>query len=324
MSRTPSRRVLWTLVATVAVVGGTIATSAIIEARRGRAAGDGASDPALPVDIVREAALATSVDQDGDALLDWEENLRGTDPKKPDTDGDGTSDGAEVAAGRDPRVPGPNDTAAEVASSTDAAEDAAYEASRKPGTRTDQFAQWFASNYYDLKADGGFSADDKEALVASFKSAIGEGGLSTTYRADLVPRLTSEDAASLAAYADEFASVHQRELTALAASTDANGYGRGFRSLGKALAAVRTPAALAEAEAKVANAYDTTGSVILLLSAGDDPLASLASMPSLQKAEDLRADASAEIARYLASHGVALQTGKYATFWNKMADASSQ
>lgn len=320
MNRSPSKRVLWTLVATVAVVGGTIATSAVIEARAARTESP-ASDPSLPVDIVREAALATSVDTDGDALLDWEEALRRTDPANVDTDGDGTGDGAEVAAGRDPRVRGPNDSNVDVASSTDASLSAEYEATRKIGTHTDQFAQWFASNYFDLKADGGFSAADQAALVSSFAGTIGSGGLSTAYRADLIPRLAATDAVALAAYADEFARVHEERFTAISGGGDTADYGRGFRSLAAAIAAIKTPAAIADAAARVANAYDTTGSVILLLAAGDDPLASLASMPSLQLSEDARAKASGEIARYLAARGVALQSSRYATFWTKMAES---
>jgi len=51
----------------------------------------------------------TSLDSDSDGLKDWEEALRGTDPKNPDTDGDGTPDGEEVKEGRNPLKKGPDD-----------------------------------------------------------------------------------------------------------------------------------------------------------------------------------------------------------------------
>jgi hypothetical protein len=326
MSKTPSRRVLWTLVATVAVVGGTIATSAVLEAREARRQNP-PSDPSLPIDISRDPSLATTADQDGDALLDWEEALRGTNPRAADTDGDGTEDGAEVAAARDPKVRGPNDSVAEVASSTDAKLSAEYEAYRKPGTLTDEFAQNFASRYYDLKADGGFTANDQQSLLAALSASISGGGakLSTTYRAELVPRMQDESAANLASYANAFAEAHAEALLPLAnqAGTEAisASFGQNFRGLAAEICALPTPAAIAGSAAQVCNAHDTTGATVLLLARNDDPLASLMAVPSLQAAETSRASASQQIATYLAGRGVALQSGEYATFWTRMAEA---
>lgn len=45
---------------------------------------------------------AVNIDSDNDGLVDWKENLYGTDPHKADTDGDGTNDAEEVAQNRDP------------------------------------------------------------------------------------------------------------------------------------------------------------------------------------------------------------------------------
>lgn len=60
--------------------------------------------------VVQNAlAKNASEDDDGDGLQNWEENLWGSDPKKPDTDGDGTNDGDEAHANRNPAVAGPND-----------------------------------------------------------------------------------------------------------------------------------------------------------------------------------------------------------------------
>ena len=42
------------------------------------------------------------LDSDNDGLVDWKENLYGTDPKIADTDKDGTNDAEEVAQNRDP------------------------------------------------------------------------------------------------------------------------------------------------------------------------------------------------------------------------------
>jgi hypothetical protein len=326
MSRTPSRRVLWTLVATVAVVGGTIAASAIIEARERRES-ENPSNPSQPVEIKRDPSLASLEDSDNDALLDWEEALRGTDPENPDTDGDGTQDGAEVASGRDPKVAGPDDSIETVAATLDAKLSAEYAASRNKGTLTDQFAQSFAEQYVSLKADGGFTREDQQNLLGTL-SGIAEGGggaLSSRYRADLIPALADTSAESLARYADAIASAHIDEIVPIAEKMQRGGgaadFGEGFRALGRAIAAIQAPVEIADAQARLANAYDTMGSAVLSMSSENDPLASLISIPSLQKAETARAEAAREIAHYLTRRGLSLQTGERANFWSKMAES---
>lgn len=51
-----------------------------------------------------KASIVTNIDidSDRDGLVDWKENLYGTDPKKADTDNDGTSDVQEIEDNRDP------------------------------------------------------------------------------------------------------------------------------------------------------------------------------------------------------------------------------
>ena len=57
----------------------------------------------LAADTKDAQAIANiDLDSDNDGLVDWKENLYGTDPKKADTDGDGTNDAEEIAQNRDP------------------------------------------------------------------------------------------------------------------------------------------------------------------------------------------------------------------------------
>ena len=48
-------------------------------------------------------------DTDSDGLLDWQENLYGSDLSNPDTDADGYLDGEEINSGNNPLIKGPND-----------------------------------------------------------------------------------------------------------------------------------------------------------------------------------------------------------------------
>jgi hypothetical protein len=325
MSRTPSRRVLWTLVVTVAIVGGTIAASAVIDARDRREANN-PSTPSMPIEITRDPSLASLEDGDRDALLDWEETLRGTNPANPDTDGDGTQDGTEVASGRDPKVAGPDDSIETVAANLDAKLSAEYEAAREQGTLTDQFAQSFAERYVELKADGGFTQEDQADLIGSLSSiaAGGGGAVSTTYRADLVPVLSDTSVESLTRYANAVSSAHVDGLVPIAqrmrGGEGSRAFGEGFQNLARTIASIQAPAEITGAQADLANAYETIGVTVAAMSAENDPLASLVSIPSLQKAEAQRAEASQKIARYLASRGVALQSGESATFWTRMIE----
>lgn len=52
-------------------------------------------------------------DTDCDGLANWEEEVKGTDPKNPDTDSDGYLDGEEIASGYDPLVKAPDDNLTE-------------------------------------------------------------------------------------------------------------------------------------------------------------------------------------------------------------------
>lgn len=65
------------------------------------------------LDVIEQNLKQSSEqDTDGDGLLNWEENLWGTDPKRVDSDNDGTTDGDEAHQNRNPLKAGPNDTLA--------------------------------------------------------------------------------------------------------------------------------------------------------------------------------------------------------------------
>lgn len=73
--------------------------------------GRGTGPSILSIEDARPTDPAVaSLDTDHDSLPDWEEAVRGTDPKNADTDGDGTLDGEEARIGRDPNKPFPNDS----------------------------------------------------------------------------------------------------------------------------------------------------------------------------------------------------------------------
>ena len=128
------------------------------------------------IQVAREGNL-TSTDTDGDGLLDWEEELRGSDPENEDTDGDGTKDGEEVENGRDPTVPGPNDTFNELLSSENVNN---YDIQiplvieYTEGTLSDSVAQNFISNYWNINPNDTASIDNLTQTIAEDASEMAQ------------------------------------------------------------------------------------------------------------------------------------------------------
>jgi len=85
------------------------------------------------------------LDEDGDGLQNWEEELWGTDPGVADTDGDGTPDGEETLASRNPLVAGPGDEITE-----ENQKGVLSKNSEALASQTDQFA----SEYYQAFLEG--------------------------------------------------------------------------------------------------------------------------------------------------------------------------
>jgi hypothetical protein len=118
--------------------------------------------------VLKQALVSelTQKDTDGDGLLDWEENLWGTDPESTDTDGDGTSDGDEVSAERNPTIPGPDDTM-EIPSPAQVVE------SNEDLNATDFFAQQFFREYVTRRqSDVGINALSQQAIISSSLAAL--------------------------------------------------------------------------------------------------------------------------------------------------------
>jgi hypothetical protein len=117
-----------------------------------------------PIALQNGTQNSKEIDSDNDDLPDWEEILRGTDPKNPDTDGDGTSDGEEIALGRNPLVKGPDDKLTSEALS----KSENISKISQPQTVTEKFAQDFFEQYLMMKTGGKqLSETDKVALLQS-------------------------------------------------------------------------------------------------------------------------------------------------------------
>ncbi len=107
----PSKKIFFLIVACLVGVGTVgFAVYATKKSDSGPLANDNDSKNSPKIESVENNLKQNSgEDDDNDGLLNWEESLWGTDPKKPDSDGDGTKDGEEARQNRNPAKAGPDD-----------------------------------------------------------------------------------------------------------------------------------------------------------------------------------------------------------------------
>jgi len=154
-------------------------------------------------------------DDDNDSLLNWEEALWGTDPKKADSDGDGTNDGEEVKLGRNPLVAGPNDALESVKGATNATANVSDASGKKvpltdaDKTETARISQELFTNYLNAKQTG--ATIDESIQDKIINQTFSNESLSSSYRkytrGDIkVSVATSDTEADLRKYGNDLGS----------------------------------------------------------------------------------------------------------------------
>lgn len=158
-NRTPSKKILFLIVACIFAVG--LVGYAAYSSRDGSGNKSGAIEGAQDLNNSRQAQAIETIsrvlkenseqDDDSDGLMNWEEALWGTDPKRADTDGDGTPDGEEAKQSRNPLIKGPNDalttTKVSTSGSTEPQENI-------PQTKTAQISRDLFATYMQAKKAG--------------------------------------------------------------------------------------------------------------------------------------------------------------------------
>ncbi len=142
-------------------------------------------------------------DTDGDTLLDWEENVRGTNPQKKDTDGDGTNDDEEVRQKRDPLVKAPDDALETLSKDTN-------HSSNKEKKLTEKFAKEVFYKYIVQKKKGAeMTKAQKQNIVDKFANkAEKNSGIDTKrYSLSEIKTFSPEQLEEVKKYRDSFAKI---------------------------------------------------------------------------------------------------------------------
>jgi hypothetical protein len=243
-------------------------------------------------------------DLDNDGLLDWEEDLWGTDPNNSDSDGDGTPDGEEVDLGRIPTKPGPEDTNADIS-------EILFEKYQSEqiddSTITGQISRSFVQNYFELKSSKGeLDNQDKINLISetvenSFDSSYLENDY---YQINNLRVYYQTDKQTLLDYISEFITIN-RVFQQLLISSEESQQSAQIIKLSEKLMSMTVPQELVEDHFIVANGYYRLVKGYELISEGDsDPAASLIGLQVIQNEVQQIATSILNIQTYVFSNGI--------------------
>ncbi len=288
-----------------------------------------------PNDGAREIA---TTDSDLDNLPDWEEAVRGTNPKNADTDGDGSFDGEEVAAARDPKKPGPNDTILSKENEAFVNELLASASSTNITTEMSQrlFAQYLAA--YNSGSSG--SSVTQESLVQDAVAQAKVPLRGKTYsRSDLtiVPD-TKENIryfASLSMYvihAHEFASFPNTVLVFGSAVEESKQeaipvlekLGEAYHIVADDLSRVPVPESYAAEYLQMINAYEkASGSFEDMRYAIEDPVRGVAGFTNYSQMIRLNENVVTSIANKIVRSGILFTANEYGSIWGNILSEST-
>jgi len=261
-------------------------------------------------------------DQDGDGLLDWEEELWRTNPHDSDTDGDGTSDGVEVKKNRNPLVAGPSDFI--VSGSTADFLLAQRGSGPQPGNLSDQLSQGLFITYVDGKEGKTSGSEQAEQIVDLAEQAIGGVTFREFYTESDIKTTPATDSISLKTYANSFA---QTQLTLIENLIDADGSVSGretfvstiYRDHARTLAQLTVPTSLLESHILVANSYANLGANLYSVEEYDlDPAKAIF---SLQQYDILRVDIENLMKLFppfFRSNGIVFNNNEPGSLWNQL------
>jgi len=280
----PSPRILKYLVITIFIVVASISYSAYKKNKSTNQLVDNLQESKILVSLENNLDTSQS-DLDGDGLLDWEEDLRGTDKNNPDTDGDGTSDGDEVAINRDPLVAGPDDKVTQQITTTDIEINMATD----PNSFTSQVGRSLVTAFLEDEADP-TAVLNKEDFVNSISlSAAEKIVVDRVYLAETMI-VTGSETKDIRKFINSFVEITTNELLKLIATPakteqEANHEMSLFhRNLAENLASIPVPNIFLNVQTKYLNSlYEVYFYSQIVATEVNDPLLAYYTLPKFQE-----------------------------------------
>lgn len=313
--QTPSSKVGIALISVVLIVAGTIFYTKLPKKLEVK--------DLKNVDLVisrNTSSINKSGDGDNDGLLDWQEELYGTDPKNPDTDGDGTTDGNEIAAGRDPKVAGPHDKLMKPSDYFQSEADYKHVAT---GTVSDEMSIDLFTQYLGLKQKGSVTPQQTQDLTHSIsEKVVKESGLKNHFSAFDLHTVMSNNV-SLKAYGDDFAQISIKYLTEMDSYqnlADAKYFvamSQTYKNFSTEMTQLNVPTTTLDMQLSIVNQLYNAGEVLDALADSDkDPTSALIVTGQYKKIEEAQAGIYTSLAQYFKNNGILFDNESTIKFWN--------
>lgn len=270
------------------------------------------------------------IDTDGDGLRDWEEGVRGTDPKRADSDNDGTNDGDEVKANRDPNKPGPDDSLADEASEKFLAE---LLASASSTNLTDNLSQTIFARYVAARGKG--SSGDIQTQSAVVREAVANA--ETSYRGTIYMPATFTVVAKNPTTVRAFANGSMQAMLnhpsanfmlamqifgegmegSKTAASRLRAIGAEYRAIAREMATVPVPAEYLNQYVLAVNALEVAGGAFEDMAyIGEDPILAVAGLQNYDRMISGGAGIFVKLAQEIARTGLVFSAKEPGRVWN--------
>lgn len=303
----PGNRAIIVFLLTVLIVSGIIAVSTQSEQEEN----DNLIEPEVVTEtdtklVIERQLSPNEVDTDEDGLLDWQEELRGTDKNNPDTDGDGTNDAEEVAADRDPLKPGPED-----AITTQEPENPFNVPNYTPGSLTDQVSQNIAVNYFSAKQEDAVTPEYQNELVTRISDDLDQMSVNESVYgyADIVTFPADKEREKT--YANNLSVIQITNFSKMAAIPNTNPdlylatLSTAYQNFSKEVIAEPVSEPLADIHIAIANNFYNFGSILEELgNYAKDPIAGLLALKKYGEIIDSQPRLYEQLKNYLDNSGI--------------------
>lgn len=315
----PSNKVGLVLIVVVLIVAGII-TGNIFSDELGYK-GSESDDSATAIVVERRTTAHNSIDQDGDGLFAWQEELYGSDPNNFDTDGDGTNDGDEIAEGRDPTVAGPDDG---LSTYKDLFNTEVNLKNYVQGSLTDNLSVELFANYLDLRQLNALSQENQQILVENIAAkADSSTDISNQFSINDITLIESNNE-TLKAYGNSFAKtyvLYGNKLGSIEGPDDLDyikNVGAGYIEFANGMRELQVPNVAGNVHLEIVNRIYNAG--VLISSFADnyeiDPLKSLFAIQNIKINAQNDFALYNSLAVYFRDNGIIFGDNETIRFWN--------
>jgi hypothetical protein len=262
-------------------------------------------------------------DADNDNLLDWEEDLWGTDMLNPDTDGDGTLDGDEVRKGRNPLIVGPNDFV-----SIDSGEYYLIEQKKasdgfQEGSITDNLSKRLFTDFFTIEDDGSLGTKGgNETLQQLLNQSLNEVVFTQKYTSDDIKTFDASNIEKLTTYGEKVADLEIQKLIALSIIPEnENSPDKIISIISKHqndLVNIEVPSNLLITHLSIVNDYGVFNEALSNIDKHqNDPIKAVVSLRALEEVQLNQEITFSGLAEYFRSRGIIFNEEQTGILWNQ-------